>query len=270
MIEWILSQNIIFLAFLAGLFTWAMTAFGASFVFLFKSINTKIYAVMLGFAAGIMLAAAFWSLLMPAIEMAKSNGTIPWVPAAGGFLLGGIFLRIMDMVIPHLHLGASYSEREGPKTGLKRSWLMIFAVTLHNIPEGLAVGVAFGALASSSDTVTLMIPLTLALGIGLQNIPEGFAVSAPLRAEGFSRSKSFLLGQLSGSVELLGAIIGAAIASQMTTILPYALSFAAGAMIYVIIEELIPESQQSKHSDLATVATMVGFVVMMILDVALG
>lgn len=270
MMDWFLSQNVIFLAFLAGLFTWATTAFGASLVFFFKSISPKVYTVMLGFAAGIMLAASFWSLLMPAIEMAKENGTTPWIPAAVGFLCGGFFLRVMDMLIPHLHLGAADSDKEGPKTGLQRSWLMIFAVTLHNIPEGLAVGVAFGALASNSDPMSMMAALTLAIGIGLQNIPEGFAVSAPLRGEGFSRGKSFFFGQLSGSVELVGAIIGAAIASQMTTILPYALAFAAGAMIYVIIEELIPESQQSKHADLATIATMVGFVVMMVLDVALG
>lgn len=270
MMDWFLSQNVIFLAFLAGLFTWATTAFGASLVFFFKSISPKVYTVMLGFAAGIMLAASFWSLLMPAIEMAKESGTTPWIPAAVGFLCGGFFLRVMDMLIPHLHLGAADSDKEGPKTGLQRSWLMIFAVTLHNIPEGLAVGVAFGALASNSDPMSMMAALTLAIGIGLQNIPEGFAVSAPLRGEGFSRGKSFFFGQLSGSVELVGAIIGAAIASQMTTILPYALAFAAGAMIYVIIEELIPESQQSKHADLATIATMVGFVVMMVLDVALG
>lgn len=270
MIDWILSQNIIWIAFLAGLFTWGTTAFGSSFVFFFRTISPKVYTIMLGFAAGIMIAASFWSLLLPSIEMSAASAVAAWVPAAVGFIVGGLFLRLIDMLIPHLHLGASEEAREGPKTNLKRAWLMIFAVTIHNIPEGLAVGVAFGALASSGDSVSVMAALSLAVGIGLQNIPEGFAVSAPLRGEGFSRRKSFFFGQLSGSVELIGALIGALIASSMTTILPYALSFAAGAMIYVVVEELIPESQQSKHSDLATLSTLFGFVVMMILDVALG
>lgn len=270
MMEWFLSLNVVTMALLAGVFTWFMTALGASFVFFFKTISPKVYTVMLGFAAGIMLAASFFSLLAPAIEMARENGDIPCLPAALGFLLGGFFLRIMDMVIPHLHLGAPDSTKEGPRTGLQRSWLMIFAVTLHNIPEGLAVGVTFGALAGGGDILSIMAPVTLALGIGIQNVPEGFAVAAPLRAEGFSRAKSFFYGQLSGSVEILGAVVGALIASSMTMILPYALSFAAGAMVYVIIEEMIPESQQSRHSDLATMATMLGFIVMTILDVALG
>lgn len=270
MTDWVLSQNIIFIAFIAGLFTWAMTAFGASFVFLFKQISAKAYTIMLGFAAGIMIAASFWSLLLPSIEMAEASGTIGWVPAAVGFIMGGLFLRLIDMLIPHLHLGAPEESKEGPKTKLKRAWLMIFAVTIHNIPEGLAVGVAFGALANGGESVSVMAAISLALGIGLQNIPEGFAVSAPLRGEGFSRGKSFFYGQLSGSVELIGAVVGALIASSLTNILPYALSFAAGAMIYVVVEELIPESQQSKYADLATISTMFGFVIMMIMDVALG
>lgn len=266
--DWLLSQHVIFLAFLAGLFTWATTAFGASFVFFFKSISKKMYAVMLGFAAGIMLAASFFSLLLPSIDMAEESGGISWIPAVVGFLVGGIFLRLMDMIIPHLHLGSK--ETEGPKTHLQRSWLMIFAVTLHNIPEGLAVGVAFGALASDMSASGVVAAMILALGMGIQNIPEGFAVSAPLRGEGFSKRKSFFYGQLSGSVELIGAIIGAIIAASMTSILPYILSFAAGAMIYVIVEELIPEAQQSKYADLATIATMLGFAVMMLLDLALS
>lgn len=270
MIDYLLSVNVIWLAFFAGLFTWLMTSFGASFVFFFKSISARVYTMMLGFAAGIMLAASFFSLILPAVEMAEQNGTTPWLPAAIGFLLGGFFLRIMDMVIPHLHLRSPDKNREGPRTGLNRSWLMIFAVTIHNIPEGLAVGVAFGALASGIDSVNIMSAITLTIGIGLQNIPEGFAVAAPLRGEGFSRMKSFFYGQLSGSVELLGAVIGAVIASSMTVILPYALSFAAGAMVYVIVEELIPEAQQSQHADLATIFLMFGFVVMMVLDIALG
>ncbi|MDL2308739.1 ZIP family metal transporter [Bacteroidales bacterium OttesenSCG-928-B11] len=270
MADWIVSHHIILAALLAGLFTWATTAFGASFVFFFKNISPKIYTIMLGFAAGIMIAASFWSLLLPSIEMVDARGGVAWLPAAVGFICGGIFLRLIDMLIPHLHLGAPDESKEGPKTKLKRAWLMIFAVTIHNIPEGLAVGVAIGALASGGDVVNVTAAISLVIGIGLQNIPEGFAVSAPLRGEGFSRGKSFFYGQLSGSVELLGAVIGALIASSMTTILPYALSFAAGAMIYVVIEELIPESQQSKHADLATISTMIGFAIMMILDVSLG
>lgn len=262
--------NIVLIALTAGLFTWGMTALGASFVFFFKTISPKIYTIMLGFAAGIMLAASFWSLLLPSIEMAEETAAWPWLPAAVGFLLGGLFLFLIDRLIPHLHLGAPDEAKEGPKTSMQRSWLMIFAVTIHNIPEGLAVGVAFGALASHGDPAGLMAAITLTLGIGIQNVPEGFAVAAPLRGEGFSRVKSFFWGQLSGSVELLGAVIGAAIASSLAAILPYTLAFAAGAMIYVVVEELIPEAQQSKHADLATIAIMIGFIVMMILDVALG
>jgi ZIP family zinc transporter len=271
LLEKFISLNVVSQAFIAGVFTWAMTALGAAFVFLFKKISPKVSAIMLGCAAGIMLAASFWSLLMPSIDMAASAGMIAWVPAVVGFLLGGLFLRLMDYVVPHLHIGAPTSEREGPRTKMKRSSLMIFAVTLHNFPEGLACGVAFGALATGgAESIGLMGAITLTLGIGLQNIPEGFAVSAPLLSEGFSRKKSFFYGQLSGTVEIVGAVLGAVIAASMTRFLPYALSFAAGAMIYVVVEEIIPESQRSKYGDIATIATMVGFAIMMILDVALS
>lgn len=271
MLERFASLNEVSQAFIAGVFTWAMTAFGASFVFLFKKISPKASAVMLGCAAGIMLAASFWSLLMPSIDMAVASGTIAWLPAAVGFLLGGFFLRLMDYVVPHLHVGAPTSEQEGPRTKMKRSSLMILAVTLHNFPEGLACGVAFGALATGgAEGMSLMGAITLTLGIGLQNIPEGFAVASPLIGEEFSRRKSFFYGQLSGTVEIIGAVLGALIAASMTKFLPYALSFAAGAMIYVVVEEIIPESQRSKYSDIATIATMVGFAIMMVLDVALG
>jgi len=269
-VDWFLSLKVIWQALIAGVFTWFMTALGASFVLFFKTVTPKAFTVMIGFAAGIMLAAVFFSLLLPSIDIAESGGLIPWVPAIVGFALGGIFLRFVDLLIPHLHPGASNDEIEGPKTQLKRSWLMIIAVTIHNFPEGLAVGVAFGALTGGVDSVSIMGAVSLALGIGIQNIPEGFAVSAPLRSEGFSGKKSFFFGQLSGVVEIIGAVVGAVIASSRTNILPYALSFAAGAMIYVIVEELIPESQRSKYSDLATIATMVGFAVMMLLDVALS
>jgi ZIP family zinc transporter len=270
MADWLLQYNVIVLALFAGLFTWGMTAMGALMVFFFRQIAPRVYTIMLGFAGGIMLAASFWSLLLPSIEMASKNGQIVWLPALVGFLVGGIFLRGVDFITPHLHLGEAWENREGPKTKLKRSWLMIIAVTIHNIPEGLAVGVAFGSLANHNTTMGVMSAVSLALGIGLQNIPEGFAVAAPLRGEGFSRKKSFFYGQLSGIVELFGAVAGAAIASVMSRILPYALSFAAGAMIYVIVEELIPEAQQSKHADLATLFLMFGFVIMMVMDIALG
>lgn len=271
MLEKFATLDVVLQALIAGVFTWAMTALGAAFVFLFKKISSKVSAIMLGAAAGVMLAASFWSLLMPSIEMASETGMISWLPAVVGFLAGGLFLRLIDYIVPHLHVGAPASEREGPKTKMKRSSLMILAVTIHNFPEGLACGVAFGALAAGgAGSIGLMGAITLTLGIGLQNIPEGFAVSAPLLGEGFSRKKSFFYGQLSGTVEIIGAVMGALIASSMTKFLPYALSFAAGAMIYVVIEELIPESQRSKHGDIATIATMIGFAIMMVLDVALG
>jgi len=225
---------------------------------------------MLGFAAGVMIAASFWSLLAPAIEMAEESSLPAWIPATTGFLLGGLFLYIADKIIPHLHLGFPMEDAEGPKTSWHRSILLVLAITLHNIPEGLAVGVAFGALASDLPSATLAGAVALALGIGIQNFPEGAAVSVPLRREGFSRLKSFWYGQASGIVEPIAGVLGAVSVILIKPILPYALAFAAGAMIYVVVEELIPESQLEKNTDIATLGAMAGFAVMMTLDVALG
>lgn len=268
--ESLLEYNPILLAFGATMFTWFVTAMGASMVFFFKTINKKILNSMLGFAAGVMIAASFWSLLKPAIEMAEANGSIPWVPAVVGFLAGGAFLLIIDKILPHLHLGLKTDKAEGIKTSWQRSVLLVLAITLHNIPEGLAVGVAFGALANSPDIGMLTGAVALAIGIGIQNFPEGAAVSIPLRREGFSRLKAFTFGQLSGIVEPIAGVIGAYLVLTIEPLLPYALSFAAGAMIFVVIEELIPESQRDNESDLSTIGAMLGFATMMLLDVALG
>lgn len=258
----------VILALFGTLFTWFLTALGSGMVFIFKELNRKVLDGMLGFAAGVMIAASFWSLLNPSIEMAENMGIISWVPAVVGFLLGGFFLRAVDMFMPHLHM---FSDKaEGIKTSLKRSILLVLAITLHNIPEGLAVGVAFGALNSGDTSANLAGAIALAIGIGLQNFPEGAAVSIPLRREGLSRFKSFMYGQISGAVEPIAAVIGASLVVYMKGILPYALSFAAGAMIFVVVEELIPESQAGEHTHIATLGTMIGFAVMMLLDVALG
>jgi len=262
--------NPVLLALFATLFTWFVTALGSSMVFFFKTINKKILNSMLGFAAGVMIAASFWSLLKPAIEMAEESGTLPWMPALIGFLSGGAFLFLVDKLLPHLHLGLSTDKAEGIKTTWQRSVLLVFAITLHNIPEGLAVGVAFGALANNPDAGMLAGAVALAIGIGLQNFPEGAAVSIPLRREGFSRLKAFTYGQLSGIVEPVAGVIGAFLVLTITPLLPYALSFAAGAMIFVVVEELIPESQTGNETDLSTVGAMLGFATMMLLDVALG
>jgi ZIP family zinc transporter len=239
-------------------------------VFFFKRINPKVLNSMLGFAAGVMVAASFWSLLNPAIQMTEAQGGTPWVPAVTGFLAGGAFLLLIDAILPHVHLGQKRSEAEGIKTTWKRSVLLVLAITLHNIPEGLAVGVAFGALASIPDSAAVAGAVALALGIGLQNFPEGAAVSVPLRREGFSRLKAFNYGQLSGAVEPIAAVLGAWLVLLMKPLLPYALSFAAGAMIFVVVEELIPESQNGNETDYSTVGAMLGFAAMMLLDVALG
>jgi ZIP family zinc transporter len=271
MIEWFQGLNPIVQALMGTCFTWFLTALGAGLVFFFKSINRKVLDGMLGFAAGVMIAASYWSLLAPAIEMAEESGDSPaWVPAAGGFLLGGAFLWLVDKLLPHLHLGLPIEEAEGIKTSWQRSILLVLAITLHNIPEGLAVGVAFGAVAANLPAATVAGAVALALGIGIQNFPEGAAVSVPLRRENLSRLKSFWYGQLSGMVEPVAGVLGAAAVLLMRPILPYALAFAAGAMIYVVIEELIPESQLETITDVATIGAMLGFVVMMTLDVALG
>lgn len=269
-LEFLLEYNPILLALGATLFTWAVTALGSSMVFFFKTINQKILNSMLGFAAGVMIAASFWSLLQPAIDMAEESGVISWVPALIGFLSGGVFLLIIDKIIPHLHMGLKVNQAEGIKTSWQRSILLVLAITIHNIPEGLAVGVAFGALAINPDMGVLVGAMVLAFGIGLQNFPEGAAVSIPLRREGFSRLKAFNYGQLSGIVEPISGVIGAYLVLTITPILPYALSFAAGAMIFVVVEELIPESQIGNETDYSTIGAMIGFAVMMTLDVSLG
>lgn len=268
--EWFIRLNPIFQALIATLFTWLVTALGAGLVFFFKSINRKVLDGMLGFAAGVMIAASFWSLLAPAIEMAEESSLPAWFPATTGFLLGAFFLWVVDKVLPHLHLGFPIEEAEGVKTDWQRSVLLVLAIALHNIPEGLAVGVAFGALAADLPSASLAGAVALAIGIGIQNFPEGMAVSVPLRREGLSRLKSFWYGQLSGAVEPVAGVIGAAVVILIRPILPYALSFAAGAMIFVVVEELIPESQMGKNTDIATMGAIVGFAVMMTLDVALG
>jgi ZIP family zinc transporter len=270
MVEWFTNLPPVLQALTATLFTWFVTALGAAMVFLFKGINRRMLDGMLGFAAGVMIAASFWSLLNPAIEMVKVSGGTVWLPPLIGFLAGGFFLWAVDQILPHLHLGFPREEAEGVPTSWRRSVLLVLAITLHNIPEGLAVGVAFGAIAADLPSASLTGAIALAIGIGIQNFPEGAAVSIPLRREGMSRGKSFMYGQASGLVEPVAGVIGAAAVILMEPILPYALSFAAGAMIYVVVEELIPESQLDKHTDIATIGTMLGFAVMMLLDVALG
>lgn len=268
--EELLKYNPVLLALFATLFTWSVTALGSAMVFFFKSINPKVLNSMLGFAAGVMIAASFWSLLAPAIEMSEAEGNIGWVPAVTGFIGGGAFLFIVDKILPHVHLNLKTEDAEGIKTQWQRSILLVLAITLHNIPEGLAVGVAFGSLAITPDAPTLAGALALAVGIGLQNFPEGAAVSIPLRREGISRLKAFNYGQLSGIVEPIAGVLGAYLILAIKPLLPYALAFAAGAMIFVVVEELIPEAQTGNDTHFSTVGAMLGFAVMMFLDVALG
>ncbi len=271
MIDFILGFNPVLQALIATLFTWGLTAAGAALVFVTRSLNLKLLDAMLGFAAGVMIAASFWSLLAPGIEMAGQLQQIPWLTAAIGFMAGGVFMRLTDKFLPHLHPGLSSDKSEGVKTSWQRSTLLVLAITLHNIPEGLAVGVAFGAVAANLPSATIGGAVALAIGIGIQNFPEGTAVSMPLRREGMSKMKSFMMGQASGMVEPAAGVIGALFVLNMQNILPYALCFAAGAMIFVVVEELIPESQRKlENIDTVTMATMLGFSVMMILDVALG
>jgi ZIP family zinc transporter len=267
---WLEAQPPVLQALLATCFTWFVTALGAGLVFFFKSIRRGVLDGMLGFAAGVMVAASYWSLLAPAIEMAERSGGVAWVPAAIGFLGGGVFLWGVDKVLPHLHGGFPRDEAEGIKTTWHRSVLLVLAITLHNIPEGLAVGVAFGALAANLPAASFAGAAALAIGIGIQNFPEGAAVSVPLRREGMGRLKAFVYGQASGLVEPMAGLLGAIAVVTMRPLLPYALAFAAGAMIYVVVEELIPEAQRETISDVATAGAMLGFAVMMTLDVALG
>lgn len=264
-----MNQGIVW-AFMGTGFTFLMTAFGASVVFILKNDMGKILQrAFLGFAAGVMIAASVWSLLIPSIDQAADMGNFAFVPAAGGFMLGGIFLMLLDMLMPHLHLGES--KAEGVPSSFRRTTLLILAVTLHNIPEGMAVGLAFALAAQHPEDASLYAAaFALAVGIGIQNFPEGAAISLPLRQEGMSRGKSFLYGSLSGLVELIFGVGITMIAEVITPYMPWFLGFAAGAMIYVVVEELIPEANQGEHSNLGTVGVMVGFLIMMVLDVALS
>ena len=270
MIELVEGLNPITQALVATLFTWGLTALGASLVFVSRHPSRRVMDGMLGFAAGVMIAASFWSLLAPAIEMSEGKSVPAWFPAAVGFLTGALFLLGIDKILPHLHPGFARREAEGMKTAWQRATLLVLAITLHNIPEGLAVGVAFGSVASGLPSVSLGGAVALALGIGIQNFPEGLAVSMPLRREGVSRLRSFWYGQLSGVVEPVAGVLGAVAVLLAEPLLPYAFGFAAGAMIFVVVEEVIPESQRSGDTDLPTIFAILGFVVMMILDVALG
>ncbi|MEW6470089.1 MAG: ZIP family metal transporter [Bacteroidota bacterium] len=264
------NTNPVLGALIATTFTWLLTALGASLVFLFKEMKRKTLDTMLGFTGGVMVAASFWSLLAPAIEKSESYGSLQFLPAAIGFLAGALFLFFLDKYIPHLHINFKKSESEGIKTDWHRTTLLVLAITMHNIPEGLAVGVAFGAITTGASDATIASAIALAIGIGIQNFPEGTAVAVPLRRDGVSRLKSFWWGQLSAIVEPVAGVIGAMAVIYADPVLPYALAFAAGAMIYVVVEEVIPETQRDKYTDFATLGFIGGFIVMMTLDVGLG
>jgi ZIP family zinc transporter len=273
MFEWFMSLELWVQALLGGTFTWFVTALGAALVFFFKNISKNVLGMMYGVAAGVMVAASFWSLLAPGIEIAEEQGSIAWLVAAIGFSLGGIFLFAADKIIPHMHFGKE-KVTEGITTKMKRSILLVFSITLHNIPEGLAIGVAFGAIGATTGSIeaATVAAMVLALGIGIQNFPEGAAVSIPLSQEKMGKTKAFMWGQASALVEPVFAVLGAVLVTSMSVILPYALAFAAGAMIYVVVEELIPEAQENATSGthFAVFGFMLGFIIMMILDVALG
>ncbi len=267
-VQYLESIDPVLAALYATLFTWFLTAFGASFVFFFKTMNRTLLDGMLGFTGGVMVAASYWSLLAPAIEMSEGEGFVKVIPAAVGFLLGAIFLFGLDKTLPHLHI--NFKESEGIKSPWQRTTLLVLAITLHNIPEGLAVGVLFGGVAAGIPEASIAGAVTLAIGIGIQNFPEGIAVAMPLRRMGMSRRKSFMYGQASALVEPIAGVLGAVAVTFFTPLLPYALAFAAGAMIYVVIEEVVPETQQENNTDIATLGFIGGFIVMMCLDVALG
>ena len=269
-IQYFKSINPVLAAFYASLFTWILTALGASLVFFFKGMNRGLLDGMLGFTGGVMVAASFWSLLAPGIAMSPGEGFVKVLPSAIGFGLGALFLYGLDKILPHLHINFKESEKEGIKSPWHRTTLLVSAITMHNIPEGLAVGVLFGGVAAGIPEATIGGAVALALGIGIQNFPEGIAVSMPLRRQGVSRFKSFWYGQLSAIVEPVAAVFGALAVTFFTPILPYALAFAAGAMIFVVVEEVIPETQRDKYTDIATLGFIGGFIVMMTLDVALG
>lgn len=271
MVDFFLELDPVIQALIATLFTWGMTALGAALVFTFKSYNQKLLDGMLAFAGGVMIAASFWSLLDPAIEMAEGGELPAWLPVAVGFMLGGISLWGVNKLLPHLPANMLIGQSEGIQTQKReRSTLLVLSITLHNIPEGLAIGVAFGAVANGSSSASIAGAIALAIGIGIQNFPEGTAVSMPLRREGMSRKKSFLFGQFSGMVEPISAVIGVIAVSLVEPLLPYALSYAAGAMIFVVAEEVIPASHEEGNKDLASMSLIIGFTIMMILDVALG
>ena len=272
MISFLSNLSPVYQAFLATVFTWGVTALGAGLVFLFKKVNKNVMDAMLGFAAGVMIAASFWSLLSPAIEMASNLNMIPWLITFVGFFSGGLLLYIGDKIFNYFDKKLTRRKsKDGTKvTSFKRCLMLVVSITLHNIPEGLAVGVAFGSVVYGLNGATFSSACLLALGIGLQNFPEGTAVAVPLRREGISRRKSFFYGQLSGIVEPISGVIGALLVLKVQYLLPFLLSFAAGAMIYVVVQELIPESQSNKKKDLMALFTLIGFSVMMILDVALG
>jgi ZIP family zinc transporter len=268
LIKYLEGIDPILAAFYATMFTWLVTAAGASLVFFFKTMNRAVLDGMLGFTGGVMVAASYWSLLAPAIEMSEGEGFTKVIPAASGFLMGALFLFALDKTLPHLHI--NFKESEGIKSPWQRTTLLVLAITLHNIPEGLAVGVLFGGVAAGIPEASIAGAVTLAIGIGIQNFPEGIAVSMPLRRMGMSRRKSFMYGQSSAIVEPIAGVLGAVAVTFFTPILPYALAFAAGAMIFVVVEEVIPETQQDNNTDIATLGFIGGFIVMMMLDVALG
>ena len=269
MLSNLIELNPIVLALIGTGFTFLVTVAGAAMVFFVrKGVNPGIQHGFLGFAAGVMIAASVWSLLIPAIDMAEAQGVVGWIPAGGGFIIGGVFLFLLDKLLPHLHMDSD--KPEGVKSSLKRTTMLVLAVTLHNIPEGMAVGLSFGVAAQSGSPAALTAAFALALGIGLQNFPEGAAISLPLKNEGLSTTKSFVYGALSGIVEPIAGVIGVILVGSITGIMPWMLSFAAGAMIFVVVEELIPESQSIEHSHTGTIGTMLGFLIMMILDVALS
>ncbi|MGC1239984.1 MAG: ZIP family metal transporter [Chryseosolibacter sp.] len=268
--DYLKNVDPIYAALMATVFTWSVTAMGASLVFVFKSMSRKVLDTMLGFTGGVMIAASFWSLLSPAIRMSENLWVPSWFPAASGFLTGSLFLLLLDKILPHLHINFPEVEQEGVRTNWNKTILLVLAITLHNIPEGLAVGIAFGAVAANLPGAEIGAALALAIGIALQNFPEGTAVAVPLRRNGLTRFKSFWWGQLSAIVEPFAGVAGAIFVIHVTAVLPYALSFAAGAMVYVVVEEVIPETQRDKYTDFATIGFIVGFVVMMILDVSLG
>lgn len=269
-ITYLESIDPVLAAFYATLFTWGVTALGASLVFFFKKMNRAVFDGMLGFTGGVMVAASFWSLLAPGIEMSAGEGFEKVIPAAVGFFLGALFIFGLDKVLPHLHVNFKMDEKEGIKTPWHKSVLLTLAITLHNIPEGLAIGVLFGGVAAGFDGASIGGAVALAIGIGLQNFPEGFAVAMPLRGQGLSRWKSFNYGQLSAAVEPIAAVLGAWAVMTFQPILPYALAFAAGAMIFVVVEEVVPESQRDKYTDISTMGFIGGFILMMTLDVGLG